>query len=89
MNMISALLLVALAAAPLAVLGAWIAGRREPRLGSLVQVGGREGWWRQTMPWPHGVQEDDEVHWNFGRADEHTEDDAVTLQRVRGGFRRG
>ena len=70
MNLISALLLLGVAAAPLAVLGAWLAGRRDPRQGSLVQVGGSDGWWRQTMPWPHGVQEDDEVHWNFGSREE-------------------
>jgi hypothetical protein len=21
-------------------------------------------WWRTTLPWPHGVQEDDEVHFH-------------------------
>jgi hypothetical protein len=68
-NLLYALVLLVVAVAPLAVLGAWFAGRRDPRAGSLVQVGGAEGWWRQTLPWPHGVQEDDEVHWNFGPAE--------------------
>ena len=84
MNLISALLLLAAAAAPLAVLGAWLAARREPRVASLIHVGGPDGWWRQAMPWPHGVQEDDEVHWNFGppeRPDRHP--DALTIDPVR------
>jgi hypothetical protein len=66
MNLISALLLIAAAAAPLAVLGAWLAARGDPRVSSLVQVGGSDGWWRRAMPWPQGVQEEDDVHWNFG-----------------------
>jgi hypothetical protein len=91
MNLISTLLLVGVAAAPLAVLGAWIAGRREPRLGSLVHVGGSDGWWRQAMPWPQGVQEDDDVHWNFGPAEGPKEPDAVNVDpvRVRPAVRRG
>jgi hypothetical protein len=84
MNLISALLLLALAAAPLAILGGWVAARRESRVGSLVQIGGTDGWWRAAMPWPPGVQEDDEVHWNFGppeRSDPHP--DALTVDPVR------
>jgi hypothetical protein len=85
MNLISALLLLAAAAAPLAVLGAWFAARRDPRAGSLVHVGGSEGWWRQAMPWPQGVQEDDEVHWNFGPPQEPDEEpDAIRVDPVRG-----
>jgi hypothetical protein len=84
MNLISALLLLALAAAPLALLGAWFAGRRDVRSGTLVPVGGSDSWWRDAMPWPTGVQEDDEVHWNFGppeRPDSHV--DALTVDPVR------
>jgi hypothetical protein len=84
MNLISALLLLALAAAPVAVLGAWLAARRDPRSSSLVQAGGSEAWWRQAMPWPHGVQEDDEVHWNFGPPERpDPRPDALTVDPVR------
>jgi hypothetical protein len=81
MNLISVLLLLALAAAPLAILGGWLVARRDPRSGSLVRVGGSEGWWRDAMPWPHGVQEEDEVHWNFGPPN-NAEDD-LTVEPVR------
>jgi hypothetical protein len=66
LNLISALLLLALAAAPLAILAGWLAARRESRVDSLVRIGGSDSWWRDAMPWPPGVQEDDEVHFNFG-----------------------
>jgi len=66
LNLIFALVLLALAAAPLAVVGGWLAGRRDLRASSLVHVGGSDDWWREALPWPHGVQEDDDVHWNFG-----------------------
>jgi hypothetical protein len=92
MNLISALLLIAAAAAPLAVLGAWLAARRDARAGTLIQVGGTDGWWRQAMPWPHGVQEDDEVHWNFGPPDQPADrPDALSVDpvRVRAAVRRG
>jgi hypothetical protein len=93
MNLISALLLIAAAAAPLAVLGAWLAARRDARVGTLIQVGGADGWWRQAMPWPHGVQEDDDVHWNFGPPEQPDDErpDALSVDpvRVRAGVRRG
>jgi hypothetical protein len=96
MNLIFALLLLAAAAAPLAVLGGWLAGRRDPRSGSLIHVGGSEGWWRQAMPWPQGVQEDDDVHWNFGpseaareqRIDRAREDVTFDAVPLRPGVRR-
>jgi hypothetical protein len=92
MNLISALLLIAAAAAPLAVLGAWLAARRDARAGTLIQAGGTDGWWRQAMPWPHGVQEDDDVHWNFGPPEQPADTaDALSVDpvRVRAGVRRG
>jgi hypothetical protein len=92
MNLLFALLLLAAAAAPLAVLGAWFAARGNPRTGSLVHVGGSEGWWRQALPWPRGVQEDDEVHWNFGppqQPDEAPDPMTVDPVPVRVGVRRG
>src|SRR4051812_33873350 len=69
LNVLATVLLLLLAAAPLAVLGGWLAGRRNPQLGSLVRAGGSDAWWRETMPWPTGVQEEDDVHWNFGPAE--------------------
>jgi hypothetical protein len=93
MNLISALLLLAAAAAPLAVLGAWLAARRDPGTSSLIQVGGTDGWWREAMPWPHGVQEDDDVHWNFGPPEQPDDGrlDALLVDpvRLRTGMRRG
>jgi hypothetical protein len=36
------------------------------------------------MPWPHGVQEDDEVHWNFGPPERpDPRPDALTVDPVR------
>jgi hypothetical protein len=65
MNLILALALLSLAAAPLALLLGWLDRRGSRQLGSLVNRGDSEGWWRATMPWPHGVQEEDEVTWSF------------------------
>jgi hypothetical protein len=65
MNLVLALVLLSLAATPLALLLGWLDRRGSLQLGSLVNRGDSEGWWRATMPWPHGVQEDDEVTWSF------------------------
>lgn len=92
MNLISAVLLLAAAAAPLAVLSAWVVSRRDQRAGTLVHFGGTDGWWRDTMPWPQGVQEDDDVHWNFGPPSQPDQRQPggvnVDLVRVRPGVRR-
>jgi hypothetical protein len=64
MNLILALVLLSLAATPLALLLGWL-DRRGSRLGSLVNGRDSEGWWRAEMPWPRGVQEEDEVTWSF------------------------
>ncbi|HET9520439.1 MAG TPA: hypothetical protein VFO73_05270 [Candidatus Limnocylindrales bacterium] len=29
--------------------------------------GSREAFWRRSLPWPHGVQEDDEIAWHVPR----------------------
>ena len=89
-------MLLAVAAAPLAMLGGWLASRdRSVAAPYGSNIG--DAWWRHTMPWPHGVQEDDDVHWNFGGADADpressaTEDDAapeVTTVRLRPAVRR-
>jgi hypothetical protein len=66
MEIIFAILLLGFAAAPIALVGGWLAGRGHGRLGALVIGPGGDGWWRSTMPWPKGVQEDDDFKWNFG-----------------------
>jgi hypothetical protein len=56
--------LLGVAAAPLALLGGWMVSRDRsvaPPVGATA-----DSWWREAMPWPHGVQEDDDVHFNFG-----------------------
>lgn len=65
MNLILALVLLSLAATPLAVLLGWLDRRGSRQLGSLVGGHDSEGWWRATMPWPTGVQEEDGVTWSF------------------------
>lgn len=70
MELIPTILLLALAAAPIALVGGWLAARGHGRLGTLVSGPAGTGWWQTTMPWPHGVQEDDDFKWNFGDRDE-------------------
>lgn len=65
MDLVTALVLLAAAAAPLAMLSGWLAGRGSRPLGSLVNGGDSETWWRSTMPWPRGVQEEDDLTWSF------------------------
>ena len=64
MNLIFALVLLGLAATPLALLLGWLDRRGSRGLGTLVNRDS-EGWWRATMPWPRGVQEEDGVTWSF------------------------
>jgi hypothetical protein len=66
MEIISTILVLAAAAAPIALVGGWLAGRGHGRLGALVSGPAGGGWWQTTMPLPHGVQEDDDFKWNFG-----------------------
>lgn len=47
-------------------------------LGAIVRGRDDQSWWRATLPWPQGVQEDDEVRWRFaprGAADEERDAD--------------
>lgn len=82
MDLITTILLFALAAVPVGLFGGWFAARGN-RLGSLVGGGG-DSWWRSQMPWPQGVQEADDVKWHFSdvnaapgaRADEVTVTDS-------------
>jgi len=43
----------------------------------------RESFWRRTLPWPHGVQEDSDIAWHVPRPTEP----ADARQRVRYGER--
>lgn len=70
MNVISALVLLGLAAMPLALLLGWLDRRGSRQLATLVNGRDSEGWWRATMPWPTGVQEEDEVTWSFRSSQE-------------------
>lgn len=65
MEMISAIILISLAAVPLAVLAGWFVSPRHGELGSVVHGCDSDSWWRATMPWPHGVQEEDGVRWHL------------------------
>jgi hypothetical protein len=72
METISTILLLGFAAAPIALVGGWLAGRGHGRLGALVTGPASDGWWRTAMPLPRGVQEDDDFKWNFGDRDQAT-----------------
>ena len=67
------LALVALLLLILAALGALVA--------VLVSRGGNDAWWQSTMPWPHGVQEEDGVRWDVRDPDVVT--DAFEIKPVR------
>src|SRR5438093_6164123 len=77
-DLLAALLILIGAGAPLAILLAWLATRGLPGLGLLVGIGQANVWWRRTMPWPEGIQEDDDVHWHFdSRREAH---DGATIE---------
>ncbi len=85
MDLATAVVLLGVAAAPLALLGGWLASRDRAVATPLGTTS--EGWWRQTMPWPHGVQEDDAVQWHFADAPPPAsvddDDTQVTTVRLR------
>jgi hypothetical protein len=81
-DLILALVLLSLAVAPLALLSGWLAGRGSRPLGALVNVGGSEGWWRSTMPWPRGVQEEDDLTWTFRESPQPAEPSRRTTAEV-------
>ena len=62
MDVISTIVLLTLGAIPLAVLAGWFVDPDRNGLGSLVHRGGDGSWWQTAMPWPQGVQEEDEWH---------------------------
>jgi hypothetical protein len=70
MEIISTILILGLAVAPIALIAGWLAGRGHRGLGVLVSGPAGDGWWRTAMPLPHGVQEDDDFKWNFGDRDQ-------------------
>jgi len=65
MDVMLTIVLLSIAAAPLALLSGWFDRRGSQPLGALVNGRDSDGWWRATMPWPEGVQEDDDMTWNF------------------------
>jgi len=38
----------------------------------------RESFWRRTLPWPHGVQEDSDIAWHVPRPVEPTDERGQT-----------
>ena len=50
-----------------AMLAAWLLRIDSTSLWPLGEQG-REGFWRRTLPWPPGVQEDAEIAWHVPRA---------------------
>ena len=65
LDLIGTVLILIVATAPLAVLLSWLATRGHGGLGILAGSGQLDVWARLSMPWPRGVQEDDDVRWNF------------------------
>jgi hypothetical protein len=63
LDIVSVIAWLSIAAIPLAVLPGWLAGAGNRPLAALIM--GRDGWRRSETAWPHGVQEDDEVTWQF------------------------
>ena len=64
MDLIFALVVLTLAAAPIALLSGWFDRRESRSLGTLLAGRDRDTWWRATMPWPQGVQEDTDMAWS-------------------------
>jgi hypothetical protein len=81
MEIISAIVMLAVVAAPLALLAGWFVRGGYEGLGSFVDCGDREGWWRAAMPLPHGVQEEDGVGWHVPTPEHATESRAVRETR--------
>jgi hypothetical protein len=69
MDPFSALVLLAAVAAPLAVVSGWFVRGGFGGLGSLVTRGDPDAWWRSSMPWPQGIQEEDGPRWRLDEGD--------------------
>jgi hypothetical protein len=80
-------LVIALAAAPLALLGGWFAGRGYGELGPLMPGADEGAWQRSEMPWPRGVQEEEPVRWGLSSAPDQAAD-RVTPVRLQPRVRR-
>jgi len=85
MDAITAIVLLALVAVPIAVLSGWWVDAGCGGLGSVVNRGDRGAWWRSAMPLPQGVQEDDELAWHV-RGSEGTAGDAAAAEAERDAF---
>ncbi len=81
MDMVAAIAVLFVLAAPLGLLARWFVDRGHNGLGVLVSHGGNDAWWQSTMPWPHGVQEEDGVRWLVRDPDVAT--DAFEIKPVR------
>ena len=84
MDVISAIVLLSLVAAPLALLAGWFVDGGHTGLGSLVSRGGSDAWWRATMPWPQGVQEEDGVRWHVQDQGSMAVDASATMLAIPG-----
>jgi len=69
MEAITAVVLLAVAAMPVALVANWFLQSGTQGLGSAVNRGDKDAWWRASMPWPRGVQEEDGLTWHLGNPD--------------------
>jgi hypothetical protein len=93
MDPLAAVALLVAVAAPIAVVSGWFVQGGFGGLGSFVGRGDRDAWWRSSMPWPQGVQEEDGPRWRLGgdeASDSHGSadgdaggDDALDVRPVR------
>jgi hypothetical protein len=83
MDTLVAIALLCALAAPLSLLARWFVDRGHNGLGVLVSRGGSDAWWQTTMPWPHGVQEEDGVRWHVPGQEVETDPDAFEIPPVR------
>jgi hypothetical protein len=65
MDSVSAIVLLTAAAVPVALVASWFVKSGGDALGSAVHRGDADAWWRTSMPWPHGVQEEDGLPWHL------------------------
>ncbi len=65
MDMVAAIALLSVLGLPLGLLARWFVDRGHEDLGVLISGGDSDAWWQATLPWPRGVQEEDDVHWQW------------------------
>lgn len=56
-----------------AMLSAWFVRTGYGQFGAFAHGRDDATWWRSSMPWPHGVQEEDEIGWHVPRPPGATE----------------